>query len=150
MTIPNFSLPVCNFSKKNITQDDFAQGLFVLYLYPKDMTSGCTIEAQNFRDLKPEFEKIGVGVFGLSKDSEKRHDKFIEKESLNFPLIVDEDSELIATLGSWVEKSMYGRKYMGVDRSTFLIRDGVIVREWRKVKVPGHATEILNAVKSLG
>lgn len=107
------------------------------------MTSGCTIEAQDFRDLQGEFEKLGVKVFGLSKDSLKSHDKFCEKESLNFPLLSDEDCDLIKKLGAWVEKSMYGRKYFGVDRSTFVIKDGEIIQQWRRVKARGHAEIVL-------
>lgn len=147
MKFPTFSLPASD--GKTYTEKDFSSGLTVLYIYPKDMTSGCTIESQNFRDTKPDFEKLGAQVLGLSKDSLKSHDKFCQKESLNFPLISDEEMSLMQDLGCWVEKSMYGRKYMGAERSTFVIQDGEIIREWRKVKVPGHVDEVLDFCKSL-
>ncbi len=141
MKIPAFSLPASD--GKTYTQDDFASGKFVLFIYPKDMTPGCTIESKSFRDTKKEFESLGFQIFGLSKDSVESHDKFCEKESLNYPLLSDESFELLTSLGSWVEKSMFGKKYMGADRSTFVIVDGEIVHEWRKVKVPGHVTAVL-------
>ncbi len=144
MKPPSFSLPASD--GKTYTDKDFASGKFVLYLYPKDMTSGCTIEAQDFRDMKAGFEKLGYQVFGLSKDSLKSHEKFCMKENLNFPLLSDEKCELIAALGAWVEKSMYGKKYMGIERSTFVIENGEIVKEWRKVKARGHAVEVLDFV----
>jgi len=122
----------------------------VLYFYPKDDTSGCTKEAMGFRDALPAFSKAGVAVIGVSKDSVARHDKFKAKYDLNFPLVSDEDGALCEAYGAWVEKSMYGRKYMGIDRSTFLIGgDGRIARIWRKVKIAGHVDEVLAAAKAL-
>jgi peroxiredoxin Q/BCP len=118
----------------------------VLYFYPKDDTSGCTLEAQDFTRLAPEFAKAGVKVVGLSRDPMKKHEKFIAKYDLAVPLIADEDGRISDAFGTWVEKSMYGRKYMGMERATYLIgADGRILREWRKVKVPGHAEEVLKA-----
>ena len=122
----------------------------VLYFYPKDDTSGCTKEAVGFRDALPAFEKAGATVVGVSKDSAARHDKFKAKYELNFPLVSDEDGRLCAAYGVWVEKSMYGRKYMGIERATFLIDgNGRIARVWRKVKIPGHVGEVLAAVQAL-
>ena len=120
----------------------------VLYFYPKDDTSGCTREAQDFTALASEFEKAGALVVGVSRDSMKKHDKFITKYDLKVPLVSDEDGKISDAFGTWVEKSMYGRKYMGMERSTFLIgADGKMLKEWRKVKVPGHAEEVLGAVR---
>ena len=118
----------------------------VLYFYPKDDTSGCTKEAQDFTELAGEFAKAGVTVVGLSRDPMKKHDKFIEKYGLKVPLASDEDGSISDAFGTWVEKSMYGRKYMGMERATFLIgADGKIQKAWRKVKVPGHAAEVLQS-----
>ncbi|MCF2515624.1 peroxiredoxin [Sphingomonas sp. G124] len=118
----------------------------VLYFYPKDDTSGCTKEAQDFTELADDFTKAGVKVVGLSRDPMKKHDKFIAKYDLKVPLASDEDGRVSDTFGTWVEKSMYGRKYMGMERATYLIAaDGRIVKSWRKVKVPGHAAEVLKA-----
>jgi peroxiredoxin Q/BCP len=124
---------------------DFAGKTLVLYFYPKDDTPGCTREAQDFTALAPEFAKAGATVVGVSKDSLKAHDKFAGKYGLAVRLGSDPEGEVIARYGSWVEKSLYGRQYMGIDRSTFLIRDGRIVKVWRKVKVPGHAEAVLKA-----
>lgn len=122
----------------------------VLYFYPKDDTSGCTKEAQDFTALADEFEAAGVALLGVSKDSAKKHKAFTEKYGLKVPLATDAEGALLEAFGSWVEKSMYGKKYMGIDRSTFLIdADGRIAQEWRKVKVPGHAAEVLAAAKAL-
>ena len=121
----------------------------VLYFYPKDDTSGCTREAQDFTELAGDYAKAGVKVVGLSRDPMKKHEKFIGKYSLSVPLISDEDGRVSDAFGTWVEKSMYGRKYMGMERSTFLIGpDGRVLRAWRKVKVPGHAQEVLDAAKA--
>ena len=118
----------------------------VLYFYPKDDTSGCTLEAQNFTALAPEFAKAGVKVVGLSRDPMKKHEKFIAKYDLAVPLVADEDGRISDAFGTWVEKSMYGRKYMGMERATYLIgADGRVLKAWRKVKVPGHAEEVLKA-----
>jgi peroxiredoxin Q/BCP len=121
----------------------------VLYFYPKDDTSGCTREAQDFTTLAADFEKAGVLVVGVSRDPMKKHEKFIAKYDLAVPLVSDEDGRISDAFGTWVEKSMYGRKYMGMERSTFLIGgDGRVVKAWRKVKVPGHAGEVLEAART--
>jgi len=121
----------------------------VLYFYPKDDTSGCTREAQDFTSLAGDFSKAGATVVGVSRDPMKKHEKFIDKYGLKVPLASDEDGQISEAFGTWVQKSMYGRKYMGMERSTFLIgADGKVLREWRKVKVPGHADEVLAAVRS--
>ena len=118
----------------------------VLYFYPKDDTSGCTREAQDFTALAPEFAKAGVKVVGVSRDSMKSHEKFIGKYGLAVPLISDDDGKISDVFGTWLEKSMYGRKYMGMERATFLIgADGKVLKAWRKVKVPGHAQGVLDA-----
>ncbi|HEV2568532.1 peroxiredoxin [Sphingomonas sp.] len=122
----------------------------VLYFYPKDDTSGCTKEAQDFTELAGEFASAGVALLGMSKDSAKKHKAFTEKYGLKVPLATDAEGKLLEAFGAWVEKSMYGRKYMGIDRSTFLIdKDGRIAAEWRKVKVPGHAKAVLEAARAL-
>lgn len=122
----------------------------VLYFYPKDDTSGCTREAQDFTALAADYQKAGVKVVGISRDPMKSHEKFIGKYSLAVPLISDEDGRISDAFGTWVEKSMYGRKYMGIERSTFLIgADGRILKAWRKVKVPNHAQEVLTAAREL-
>jgi thioredoxin-dependent peroxiredoxin len=129
---------------------DHAGRPLVVYFYPKDDTSGCTAEALDFSRLKPEFEAAGAVVIGISPDSAKSHAKFSEKHGLSHHLGADEERKAIEAFGVWAEKSMYGKKYWGVDRSTFLIdREGRIARAWRKVKVPGHAEEVLAAVKAL-
>jgi peroxiredoxin Q/BCP len=133
-----------------ISLKDFAGKTLVLYFYPKDDTSGCTAEAIAFSGLKKEFHRAGATVVGVSKDSVARHRKFIDKHGLNVALGADEEGGTVAAYGSWIEKSMYGRKYMGIDRSTFLIDGkGVIRKIWRKVKVPGHAAEVLAAAQAL-
>jgi thioredoxin-dependent peroxiredoxin len=120
----------------------------VLYFYPKDDTSGCTREAQDFTALAGEYAKAGVKVVGVSRDPMKKHEKFIDKYQLAVPLASDEDGRISDAFGTWVEKSMYGRKYMGMERSTFLIdTGGKVLRAWRKVKVPGHAEEVLKAAR---
>jgi thioredoxin-dependent peroxiredoxin len=121
----------------------------VVYFYPKDDTSGCTREAQDFSALAAEFAAADTAVLGVSKDSPKSHGKFTEKHGLSVPLASDESGEVTEAFGAWVEKSMYGKKYMGIDRSTFLFdATGKLVREWRKVKVPGHAEEVLAAARA--
>ena len=118
----------------------------VLYFYPKDDTSGCTREAQDFTALAGDYKKAGVKVIGVSRDPMKAHEKFIGKYDLAVPLVSDADGRISDAFGTWVEKSMYGRKYMGMERSTFLIGpDGRVLKAWRKVKVPGHAQEVLEA-----
>ena len=122
-------------------------GPLVLYFYPKDDTSGCTREAQDFTELAPMFASKGVKVVGISRDPMKKHEKFVAKYDLKVPLASDEDGAISEAFGTWIEKSMYGRKSMGMERATFLIgADGRLVREWRKVKVPGHAADVLSAV----
>ena len=122
----------------------------ILYFYPKDDTSGCTREAQDFTQLAGDFQKAGVKVIGISRDPMKSHEKFIGKYSLAVPLVSDEDGRISDAFGTWVQKSMYGRKYMGMERATYLIgADGRVLKAWRKVKVPGHAAEVLKASKEL-
>ena len=119
----------------------------VLYFYPKDDTTGCTLEAREFTALLPQFQAKGVQVVGVSPDSEKSHDRFTAKCDIGFPLLSDPDKQLCSAMGVWVEKSMYGRTYMGVERSTFLVGpDGRVEREWRKVKAGGHAEQVLEAL----
>jgi peroxiredoxin Q/BCP len=118
----------------------------VLYFYPKDDTSGCTLEAQDFTRLAGDYKKAGVKVIGVSRDPMKKHEKFIAKYDLAVPLASDEDGAISDAFGTWVEKSMYGRKYMGMERATYLIgADGKVLKAWRKVKVPKHAEEVLKA-----
>jgi peroxiredoxin Q/BCP len=121
----------------------------VLYFYPKDDTSGCTREAEDFTSLAGQFRDAGVKVVGLSRDSMKSQENFIGKYGLSVPLVSDEDGAISDAFGTWVEKSMYGRKYLGMERATYLIgADGRVLRVWRKVKVPGHAREVLEAAGS--
>ncbi|MDQ3078603.1 MAG: peroxiredoxin [Pseudomonadota bacterium] len=122
----------------------------VLYFYPKDDTSGCTREAQDFTALANDFAAAGAMVVGVSRDEMKKHDKFIAKYELRVPLASDADGAISDAFGTWVQKSMYGRKYMGMERSTFLIdAAGRVAKVWRKIKVPGHADETLAAVRTL-
>jgi len=122
----------------------------VLYFYPKDDTSGCTREAIDFSDALAAFEMEDTGILGVSKDSPKDHGKFIAKHQLKVPLATDADGSVCEAFGTWGEKSRYGRKYMGIDRATFLIgRDGRIARIWRKVRVPGHVQQVLEAARAL-
>jgi peroxiredoxin Q/BCP len=146
--VPEFTVPVTGGEEWSLSA---AKGeKVVIYFYPKDMTTGCTKESQDFRDLYPGFRKAKVRLLGISRDSLKSHDKFREKEKLPFELLSDEDEKVCKIFDVIKEKSLYGRKYMGVDRSTFLIdAGGVLRREWRGVKVPGHAEEVLEAAKSL-
>lgn len=144
---PDFTLPTDGGGELSLSTLNGRK--VVLYFYPKDDTSGCTKEAIGFRDALADFEEAGVSVVGVSKDSVAKHDKFKTKHDLNFPLVSDEEGELCEAYGVWVEKSMYGRKYMGIERSTFLIdSEGKIARAWRKVKVPGHVEEVLEAARS--
>jgi peroxiredoxin Q/BCP len=132
-----------------IRSTDFAGKTFVLYFYPKDDTTGCTNEAKDFSALKPAFDKASVTVVGASKDSLKSHEKFAAKYGLTIPLGSDPEGKTVEAFESWVQKKLYGREYMGIDRSTFLIKDGIIQRLWRKVKVAGHAQAVLDAAKTL-
>ena len=146
--IPDFSVPATGGTDWSLS--DAKGEKVVIYFYPKDMTTGCTKESQDFRDAWPAFKKAKVRVLGISRDSIKSHDKFREKEKLPFELLSDADEKVCKLFGVIKEKSLYGRKYMGVDRSTFLIdAGGVLRREWRGVKVPGHVEEVLEAAKSL-
>jgi peroxiredoxin Q/BCP len=118
----------------------------VLYFYPKDDTSGCTREAQDFTALAGDYAEAGVRVIGVSRDPMRKHDKFIAKYDLAVPLASDEDGRVSEAFGTWVQNSMYGRKYMGMERATFLIgADGKVLKAWRKVKVPKHAEDVLKA-----
>jgi peroxiredoxin Q/BCP len=136
-------------SGKTISLKDFKGKKFVLYFYPKDNTSGCTVEACDFRDNFGSFKKAGIPVIGVSPDTEKVHKGFKEKYELPFPLIADTDKKICEAYGVWQEKSMYGRKYMGVVRSTFVIDEkGKIAAVYSKVKVPGHVKEVLEAAKA--
>lgn len=122
----------------------------VLYFYPKDDTPGCTTEACGFRDSLPDFSKIDAEIVGVSKDTVAKHDKFKAKHELNFMLGSDEDGSVCEAYGTWVEKSMYGKKYMGIERATFLIDEkGVVQNVWRKVKVKGHVDAVLAAAQAL-
>jgi peroxiredoxin Q/BCP len=134
---------------KPVKLSDFAGKQVVLYFYPKDMTPGCTTEACDFRDNHTKLQKAGAVVLGVSPDSDKSHQKFIAKHELPFPLLVDEGHAVAEKFGAWGEKSLYGRKFMGIIRSTFLIGgDGKVKKVWPKVKVAGHVDEVLEAVKS--
>ena len=122
----------------------------VLFFYPKDMTSGCTVEAQQFRDLHARFKRAGALVIGISRDSCRSHARFRDKEKLNYELLSDADEALCKAFDVIREKNMYGKKVFGIERSTFLIdADGKLAREWRKVKADGHAAEVLEAVQAL-
>ncbi len=148
--IPAFSLPGSD--GKTWSAKELRGTSFVLYFYPKDSTSGCTTQACGFRDNLGRLAQHGVTLLGVSPDSLKSHATFIAKHDLNFPLLADADHVFAGKLGVWTEKSMYGRQYMGIDRSTFLVAaDGTIVQKWRSVKVPGHVDAVLAAVeKHLG
>jgi peroxiredoxin Q/BCP len=126
---------------------DFAGKTLVLYFYPKDDTTGCTREAQDFTTLAANFAKAGAAVVGVSKDTVAKHKKFVAKYDLGVVLGSDPEGAVIERYGSWVEKTLYGRQYMGIDRSTFLIKDGVVKRIWRKVKVANHAQQVLEAAR---
>lgn len=129
---------------------DFVGRPLVLYFYPKDDTPGCTREAQDFTTAKGDFDAKGAALLGISKDSPAKHAKFAAKYDLTVPLATDEDSQVLEAFGAWVEKSMYGKSYMGIERATFLFdAQGTLVRAWRKVKVPGHVAEVLAAVQAL-
>jgi peroxiredoxin Q/BCP len=148
---PDFELPTESGEKLKLSRLIKTGGKpVVVYFYPKDDTSGCTAEAKDFTRLAPEFRKAGVEVIGISPDSAESHQKFASKHDLKVRLAADTEKAVANAYGVWVEKSMYGRKYMGVERSTFLIdAKGKIARSWRKVKVPGHAEAVLAAAKAL-
>jgi peroxiredoxin Q/BCP len=145
---PDFTLP--RDGGGEVTLSEMRGKTVVLYFYPKDDTSGCTKEAVAFTELLPEFEAAGAVVFGVSKDSVKKHDRFVDKHDLKVGLLSDDESDVCERYGVWVEKSMYGKTYMGIERATFLIDGTGTVREvWRKVKVPGHAEAVLEAARGL-
>ena len=145
---PDFTLPVDGGG--NLTLSSLMGKPIVLYFYPKDDTTGCTKEACGFRDSSPDFGRVAATIVGVSPDTVASHDKFKKKYELPFILAADTEHTVAEQYGVWVEKSMYGRKYMGIERSTFLIdADGNIAREWRGVSVTGHVEEVLDAVKKL-
>ena len=146
--VPDFTLPATG--DQDISLSDFKGKNVVVYFYPKDSTSGCTTEGQNFRDKIATFRRRKTAILGVSRDSIKSHQNFKEKQAFPFELLSDADEKLCRLFDVIKEKNMYGRKVMGIERSTFLIDDkGVLRREWRKVKVPGHVDEVLEAVKEL-
>jgi len=145
---PDFTLP--RDGGDSVTLSALRSGPVVLFFYPRDDTSGCTKESIAFSGLKSEFDAAGVTVLGISKDSVASHEKFRDKHDLAVPLLSDADATVCEDYGVWKEKNMYGKKFMGIERSTFLIdREGRIARVWRKVKVPGHAEEVLEAARAL-
>lgn len=147
--LPDLRLPASGGREIDLRRD-FAGKTLVLYFYPKDNTPGCTLEGQDFARLYPQFKKLGAEVAGISRDSVRSHDNFCAKYGFPFSLLSDTEDAACTAFGTIVEKSLYGRKYMGIDRSTFLFdRDGKLVRVWRKVKTPGHAQAVLDAVKAL-
>ena len=148
MKLPNLTLPASG--GKDIALSDYKGKPLVLYFYPKDNTPGCTQEGIDFRDAYKDFKKAGAEILGVSRDSVRSHENFIEKYKFPFPLLSDGDEKLCKALDVIKEKSLYGRKYLGVDRSTFLFdKAGTLKQEWRGVKVKGHAEEVLAAVKAL-
>ena len=145
---PAFSLP--RDGGGTVALSDLAGKAVVLYFYPKDDTSGCTKEAIGFTEAVDAFDAAGAVILGVSKDSVGKHDKFVAKHGLKIALLSDEEGDVCERYGVWVEKSMYGKSYMGIERATFLIgADGRIAQVWRKVKVPGHVEAVLEAVKAL-
>lgn len=145
---PDFSLETNGGGR--LSKSELEGTVYVVFLYPKDDTSGCTKEAIGFTEAKADFDSLGVQILGCSKDPVASHDKFIDKHNLGMTLLSDPDGKLIEAVGSWVEKSMYGRKYMGIDRSTFLVDgQGRVAAVWRKVKVTNHVKAVLKAAKEL-
>ncbi|MEM8629821.1 MAG: peroxiredoxin [Pseudomonadota bacterium] len=145
---PDFTLP--QDGGEDVTLSALKGGPVVLYFYPRDDTSGCTKEAIAFTGLLDDFAGSGAKVFGISKDTVAKHEKFRAKHDLGVGLLSDAESDVCEKYGTWVEKQMYGKKYFGIERSTFLIgADGTVAQVWRKVKVPGHAEEVLGAVRAL-
>jgi peroxiredoxin Q/BCP len=146
--VAKFSLPATG--DKTLSLDDFKGSRLVIYFYPKDNTPGCTLEGQDFRDRYPAFEEAGTAILGVSRDSVKSHENFKTKQDFPFDLLSDADEELCRQFDVIHEKNMYGRKVMGVVRSTFLLdADGVLRHEWRKVRVKGHVDEVLAAAQSI-
>lgn len=145
---PDFELPTDG--NGSVKLSDLAGKPVVIYFYPKDMTPGCTTESCEFRDAEPDFSAVNAQIIGISKDSATRHDKFKAKHELNFILASDENGATCEDYGVWKEKSMYGKKFMGIERTTFVIDGtGVIRNAWHKVKVKGHVAEVLEAVRAL-
>ncbi|MGO1060893.1 thioredoxin-dependent thiol peroxidase [Planococcus sp. FY231025] len=146
---PDFSMK--NEAGETVSLKDFAGKKYVvLYFYPKDMTPGCTTQACDFRDAEKDFSELNAVILGVSADDEKQHVKFIEKHGLPFSLLVDADHTVSEAYGVWVQKKMYGKEFMGIERSTFLIDPtGTIVKEWRKVKVENHIQEVLETLKTI-
>jgi len=145
---PNVTLELPDGSRTSVAEQ--AGHILVLYFYPKDDTPGCTTEAQGFTALADDFADAGATIIGVSKDTPARHQKFIDKYGLKIRLASDNDGSVCEAYGTWIEKTLYGRNYMGIDRATFLIdKDGTIARIWRKVKVKGHAEDVLAAARSL-
>lgn len=145
---PDFDLPGSGGERLSLSR--FRGSIVILYFYPKDNTAGCTVEANDFNALQSEFESIDAKLIGMSPDSVTSHDKFRAKHGLAFDLASNEDTSVLQAYGVWVEKTMYGRKYMGVERTTLLIdREGRVARLWNKVKVAGHAAEVLEAARAL-
>jgi peroxiredoxin Q/BCP len=153
MTKPGSKAPAFTLDSEDgpLSLKDFAGKKLVLYFYPKDDTTGCTREAIDFTGLLPQFDKADTAVLGVSKDTVAKHGKFRAKHNLGVKLGSDPDAKTIEAYGVWVEKTLYGRKYMGIERATFLIgRDGKIAEVWHNVKVPGHAEAVLKAAQTLG
>ena len=147
-TLPDFTVPAT--SGKTVTLSELAGKKVVIYFYPKDHTPGCTTQGQDFRDLHEEFLAADTLVFGVSRDSLRTHENFRAKQSFPFELISDPDESLCRLFDVIRKKKLYGKEYEGIERSTFLIdREGVLRREWRKVKVPGHVAEVLEAAREL-
>lgn len=145
---PDFTLP--RDGGGDVTLSDLQPKKVVVYFYPKDDTPGCTKEAIGFTEMGDAFEAAGTVVIGVSKDTVAKHDKFIAKHDLGVILASDADADVCERYGVWVEKNMYGKKYMGIERATFLVNaDGTVAEEWRKVKVPGHVDAVLEAAKAL-
>jgi peroxiredoxin Q/BCP len=146
---PDFTLPASG--GRTVSLASMKGKPFVLYFYPKADTPGCTKEAQAFQEALPAMGNVGVDVIGVSKDPMKAIEKFAEKYGLTFPLASDTEGKVVEAYGAWVEKSMYGKSYMGIDRSTILVdQHGKVAKIWRKVKVPGHAAEVMQAAQALG
>lgn len=146
MEAPNFTL--LNEKEEKVTLSDYRGKKVILYFYPKDMTPGCTTEACDFRDQHEAFSDLNAVILGISADDAKKHTKFIEKYGLPFSLLVDENHEVCEKYGVWVLKKMYGKEFMGIERSTFLINEeGIVEKEWRKVKVKNHIEEVLTYLR---
>ena len=146
--VPNFERPANGGG--NISLSDFAGQYVVLYFYPRDNTSGCTTQSKEFSAAMPALSQLNTVVLGVSADSVKSHDNFVAKQDLKIPLLSDEDNSLCEQFGVWVEKNMYGKKFMGIVRSTFVIDpDGVLIHQWRKVKVSGHVDVVVDHIKEL-